>query len=130
MKNIFTIIITLIFAGCTQEPPKKYKHVISITSETRTYPVTITKYSGGNTVQRGTGGAIIGGGIDLILGGTGTKGAIIGGLIGSATTEDPKSESYTEIRTDITYTVLFNDSTIDIRKNYCPFVVGDSIRVY
>jgi hypothetical protein len=131
MKKILILAITaLIFASCTEEPPKRYKHVVSIKSETHTYPVTVTHHSGGNSVARGAGGAILGGGVDLILGGSGKEGAIVGGLIGAATTDDPKSESYTEMRTDVTYTILFNDSTIEVRKNYCRFSVGDSVQVY
>jgi hypothetical protein len=129
-KIILIVIAAFTIVSCSQEPPKTYKHVVSIKSEPHTYPVTVTHHSGGNSVSRGAGGAVLGGGVDLLLGGSGKGGAVVGGLIGAATTDDPKSESYTEMRTEITYTITFNDSTIDIRKNYCHYTVGDSIRVY
>lgn len=133
MKHLILIAIssaTLMLTSCEPEPTKKYKYVVDIAHKEHTYQVTVTNHSGGNAVQRGAGGAIIGGGVDLLLGGSGKGGAIVGGLIGAATTDDPKSESYTEMRTDVTYTIVFNDSTIDVRKNYCPFTIGDSVRVY
>jgi hypothetical protein len=120
----------LIFSSCEPQPPKKYKYVVGITNEKNTYQVKVTNHSGGNVFERGAGGAIIGGGVDLLLGGNGKGGAITGGLIAAATTDDARSESYTEMRTDIIYTITYNDGTVDVIKNYCPFTIGDSSRVH
>jgi hypothetical protein len=129
MKNIFLILLALLIVSCGESKPKVYKYVTSITNETHTYPVTITKNSGGNSISRGAGGALIGGTLDMLSGGDGTNGAVAGGLIGMATTDQPSSETYTEIRTDITYIIKFSDSTIRVTKNRCRFKVGDSVEV-
>jgi hypothetical protein len=129
-KILFMATIAIMLISCSQKTQERYKYVVSIKSDTHIYPVTITHHSGGNSVARGAGGAILGGGFDLLIGGSGKGGAIVGGLIGAATTDDPKSESYTEMRTDVIYTILFNDSTIEVRRNYCRYTIGDSVRVY
>lgn len=110
--------------------PKKYKRVTEISHETKTYVVTISKQSGGNELQRGAGGAIIGGGIDMLLGGSGGGGAVVGGLLGAATTNSPKVESYTETKTDIIYTIVFDNGSVEIKNNYLPYAVGDSLEIY
>lgn len=121
------LLVAVIFCGCEERPKCKYKHVVKVEHEINKYEITVTEYSGGNAVQRGAGGAIIGGGVDLLLGGSGKGGAIVGGLVGAATTDDPKAETHKEIKTDINYTITFNDSTVQLFKNYCPYSVGDSV---
>lgn len=113
-----------------KEEAKKYKRVIDITHKVNSYVVTTSTQSGGNSIQRGAGGAIIGGGVDMLLGGSGGGGAIVGGLLGAATTKDPKVQSYTETRTDIIYTIVFDDGSVVIRNNYLPFAIGDSLEIY
>lgn len=129
-KIIAITILGIISCSCGTGKPKKYKHVVDISKETKTYRVTVTNGSGGNSIKRGAGGAIIGGGVDMLLGGGGRSGAVIGGLIGAATTSEPKSESYTEMRTDTTYTVFFSDSTTQVFNKYCRFSIGDSTTIY
>ena len=122
-------LLTMLMVGCSEDVAKKYKHVVSINHESKTYQVVITHQTGGDAMSRGAGGAILGGGIDMMLGGSGKGGALVGGLIGAATTSNPTTESYTEMRTDVVHTVLFDDSTEKVFKNYCPYTVGDSSQV-
>lgn len=146
MKKIIIILI-LFFVSCgptqweknemqhqqqTQAkelPIKKYKFVIGVSPKIFTYQVTTNRQRGGNSIQRGAGGAILGGGADILLGGSGKGGAILGGLVGAATTDNAEIESYTEIKTEIIYTIYFNDSTIEIQKNNCYLTIGDSVAV-
>jgi len=127
MKKLFFLIFTSAILMSCETPTHKYKKVVSITQKEVTYQVTISKQNGGNSIERGAGGALIGGGADFLLGGNGKGGAIIGGLIGAATTEDATIESHSEMRTDTYYTITFSDSTKDVIKNHLYLSVGDSI---
>jgi len=127
-KIIIAFALITVLTSC--EDKHKYKKVVSISTAHKTYQVTTTTQSGGNTIQRGAGGAIIGGGVDYLLGGNGTGGAIVGGLIGAATTDGVTQETRTEMRTDVYYTVLFSDSSIDTYTNYCHLSKGDSVIIY
>ena len=135
MKKITISVIALVLftlTSCEEQPqkPKLYKTVTKITSTSNTYPVTITKQKGGNVLQRAAGGALLGGGVDMIMGGRGKSGAIVGGLAGAATTSDPSIETYTQMRTDVVYTVFFNDSTKCTYTDYCPVTVGQSVEIH
>lgn len=124
---IALLMLPLSFYSCGEKQKCTYRYVTNISHEINKYEVTVTENSGGNVIERGAGGAIIGGGVDLLLGGKGAGGAIVGGLLGAASTDKGKSETHKELKTDVTYIVTFNDSTIRIYKNHCPFSVGDSI---
>lgn len=132
MKNSLLIAVafaTLMLTSC-EEQNHKYKYVVSISHTEHTYQVTVINNSGGNVVERGAGGAIIGGSISLLLGSSAKSGAIIGGLLGASTTDNPKTESYIKTRTDINYKITYSDSTIDLRTNYCPYTIGDSVIIF
>ena len=126
-KQILLLASVILIISCNPGLPPKYKHVVKITTESRTYPVTVTKQTGGNTIERGATGALVGGVASGLLFGKAKTGAIIGGLLGAATTDAPETESFTEMRTDVTYTIKFSDSTIQNSTNYCRFAVGDSL---
>lgn len=130
MKNkIILIAVALAFVGC-MENPKTFKHVVSVSNKSHTYKVKITEQHGGNALSRAAGGAVLGGGVNWMLGGKFSNGAIVGGVIGAATTQDPEFETREEMRTDIIYTIKFSDSTTWVSTNYCPFRVGDSVEDY
>ncbi len=113
------IAAVLFLASC--EEPIKYAHVTSITATTQTMMVTHTT-THDNRLSRTAGGAAIG----YIIGGK-LKHGIIGGGIGAATSDDPKTESYTKMETETTYKIHFSNGDSISRTNYCSFRVGDSI---
>lgn len=108
MKKLFLLtILSFLLFSCENNPDPpvkhKYKYVSDIKVDTKSYDVTITKQKGGNTLERGAGGAIIGGATTWLLGSSAKSGAIVGGLIGAATTDDPSTQTYTKKVTDVIY---------------------------
>jgi len=142
MKNVLrTALLIVLLSSCNEskkqdlETPKservrKYKVVTEITSKVNSYQVNVTTQSGGNVIERGAGGAILGGLGSMIIGGSAKSGAIVGGLIGASTTDAVKVETHVENRTDVIYTIKFNNGTFENSTNFCNYVVGDSIEVY
>lgn len=93
--------------------PNYYKTVVDVKEYDQKYKRKVTKQSGGNTLQRGIGGAGIGGAVDIVLGGSGLGGAIVGGVIGASTTEDPTFETYDDEYTMKRYDIYYSDGSID-----------------
>lgn len=130
MKHKIISIIGLMavaLAGCGEK--KIYKRVVKIDSKTETFNVTVTEQHGGNAIGRAAGGALIGGGVNWLLGGKFSNGAIIGGAVGAGTAGNATYETRNEKRTQTTYWVKFSDSSQWVSTNYCPFRVGDSVEV-
>lgn len=131
-KTILALLSSVVLLGCYDSPNNdlnKYKKVVSITTKNETYTVTIQEQIGGNYLENASTGALIGGGIHYMLGGSGTTGAVVGGLLGTASTSKPKYVTYNKLQSDIIYTVTFDDSSTKKLKNYCPYSVGDSVLI-
>jgi hypothetical protein len=128
MKALIVILSIITLMSCQSN--QKYKHVIAVCQQASEYEVTVTNQKGGNTLERTAGGAIVGGGVDLLFGGSGTAGAIVGGLIGAATTDEPVMETRKIIRQEIIYTIIFSDGSQKQSINYLHYNVGDSVIIY
>lgn len=79
-----------------------------------------------NTIKRGASGAIIGAGASYLLGGSMTKGGMLGGTIGLATSQPETSESYYKTVETKKYTVVFSDGTSRQYDEHSPYKIGDT----
>jgi uncharacterized protein YcfJ len=136
MKSKFLLIIITATCLCSciekkttvkNEPPKKTKYIVWIGERTESKTVYVTQVHD-NRLRRTAGGAIIGGLTGGLFGVSILKSAGAGAVVGAATSDNPSTESYTEVRTTTHYTIKFNDSSEIYRVDYCPYVVGDSIQ--
>jgi outer membrane lipoprotein SlyB len=127
MKQLLMLLLFAVTA--CDSTPKKYKTVVDITREYKSYDVQVTEHSN-HLASRTLGGAILGGAVGYMTGISMTKAAIGGAVVGGATSPNETSETYIDHRTDIYFTVIYSDSTRDVFKNYCWVNKGDKIEIY
>lgn len=132
MKNLLLAAFPLLlFLGCKPVPaPRTYRHVVAVDTTTRRYVVTISRQVGGHVLQNAAGGAVSGGAVSWLLGGSATEGALAGGLLGTAVTGAGQLETTQEERQETTYRVTFDDGSVQTFPHYCPLSVGDSLAVW